>query len=282
MVRRHLTMTLFRTRKHSWLDLDPALAATLSDARAQVHHAAQLVAAIGISYLPKADDDSHTNMEWIAGALASNAVGERPFRVGVRPHPFALVAIGGDAELASYPLNGRTIDDAAAWVRGQVRKLGLDSSRYTLAKHYTIPPHSVDNGAAFDASDAAAFEQLQRWYGDADAVLHGVAQERQGSSVRCWPHHFDIATLLTLTPGQTIGVGLEPGDVYYDEPYWYVNRSPAPASTPGNQLEGAGLWHSREWIGAVLPGSRLWRDGQQAQVRSFIDSAVQALSPATA
>src|SRR3954469_12923617 len=102
---------LFRKSRTAWKDVDPALGASLHDARLQLHHAAQLVAAMGISYLPKADDDSHTNMEWIAHALASNVVGERSFRLGVRADPFALVVIGGDAELASYSLHGNTIND---------------------------------------------------------------------------------------------------------------------------------------------------------------------------
>jgi hypothetical protein len=272
-------MTLFHRTKRTWTDIDPRLAKKLGDARLQLHHAAQLVAAMGISYLPKADDDSHTNMEWIASALASNVVGERPFRLGVRPDPFALVVIGGDAELASYSLHGNTINDATAWIRSQITKLGVDSSRYTLAKHYTIPPHPVARSVPFDTSDAAGFEQLQRWYEDADAVLRSIAEERGGSPVRCWPHHFDIATLLTMAPGETIGVGLEPGDAYYDEPYWYVNRYPAPSAPPGAPLDGEGMWHSREWVGAVLPGSRLAND-QQAQVKSFVNSAIAALSAA--
>src|SRR4051812_10664239 len=159
-------MSIFIKRKRSWADVDSSVATKLSDARLQLHHAAQLVAAMGISYLPKADDDSHTNMEWIAHALASNVVGERSFRLGVRADPFALVVIGGDAELASYSLHGNTINDAAAWTRSQITKLGVDSSRYTLAKHYTIPTHAVARGVPFDTSDAAAFEQLQRWYDD--------------------------------------------------------------------------------------------------------------------
>ncbi|HEY4304817.1 MAG TPA: hypothetical protein VGM82_10140 [Gemmatimonadaceae bacterium] len=270
-------MTIFRRRKQSWQDVDASLATKLTDARLQLHHAAQLVAAMGISYLPHADDDSHTNMEWLAGALASNVVGERPFRISVRPHPFELAVIGGDAELASYELNGRTINEAADWARGQSAKFGLDAARYTLAKHYVIPTHAVERGVPFDTSDAISFEQLQRWYDNADALLRDVASARDGSSVRCWPHHFDIATLLTLSAEKTIGIGLSPGDVYYDEPYWYVNRSPSPSTPPGNQLGGNGSWHSHEWIGAVLPGSRM-ADDQQRQVTAFIDSAVQSLS----
>ena len=37
----------------------------LSPARLEVHHAAQVVSAIGITHLPHQPDDSHTNLEWI-------------------------------------------------------------------------------------------------------------------------------------------------------------------------------------------------------------------------
>jgi hypothetical protein len=272
-------VTHFRKGKARWLDVDPTRATRLADARLQLHHAAQLVAAVGISYLPKAADDSHTNMEWIAGALASNAVGSRPFRIGVRAHPLSLVLMGGDTELASFSLHGCTIAEGASWIERQVAPLGLDPSRFTLAKHYTIPDHPVAHGASFDTSDFSAFEQLHRWYGNAASLLEELVVDDAWAPVRCWPHHFDIATLLNVAGG-SIGVGLEPGDTYYGEPYWYVNRYPAPAdpaSLTAVPLGGDGRWHTREWIGAVLVGSRLVRADQCAQSNEFVSSAIQAI-----
>jgi hypothetical protein len=272
-------MAHFRSRKHTWQNLEPGLATQLTDARLQLHHAAQFVAAMGISYLPKREDDSHTNMEWIAGALASNVVGDRPFRLGVRPHPFALLIVVGDVELTSFSLSGKTIADGTRWVRSQIETLGLDPDRFTLGKHYTIPMHAVARGVPFDATDHAAFEQLQRWYDNADGVLHQVARARNGSAVRCWPHHFDIATLLTPGPDSTVGVGLEPGDGSYDEPYWYVNVYPPPhdiASLTAATLKGGGTWHTDQWLGAVLPGSRLSAEGQEQQTEAFLTSAIEA------
>jgi hypothetical protein len=272
-------MTLFRRRRQVWHDVDPARATSLADARLQLHHAAQLVAAVGISYLPKADDDSHTNMEWIAGTLASNVVGDWPFRIAVRPHPFALVVIVGDVELTSLSLNGKTITEGARWIQGQVRPLGLDPARFTLAKHYTIPAHPVSRGVPFDTSNDGAFAELQRWFGNAGAVLSRLAADRPASPVRCWPHHFDIATLLAPMPGKSVGAGLEPGDASYDEPYWYVNLYPAPrdpTALTATPLEGGGAWHTDQWLGAVLRGSRIGTHRQQEQVQSFLDSAIGA------
>ena len=47
-----------------------------------------------------------------------------------------------------------------------------------------------------------------------------VAVTPHASEVRCWPHHFDIATLIEVVgatgaePAHTIGAGMGPGDQY--------------------------------------------------------------------
>jgi len=272
-------MAMLHKAKHRWQRLDPSMATSLSDARLQLHHAAQLVAAMGISYLPHQADDSHTSMEWFAGALASQVVGPKPFRLAVRPNPFGLVIFVGDAPFALFNLNGRTIDEAAEWVKRRVGELGLDSSKYTLAKHYTIPDHPVARGARFDTTENFHFEELQGWFNDASVALFSIGDVVANTSpIRCWPHHFDIATLITMNDGKTIGLGMEPGDVYYDEPYWYANMSPAPsADLPRGELHGGGQWHTKEWLGAVLPGSHMVGDeAQQASIGEFVISAINA------
>ncbi len=263
----------------SWRPLRPELATALVDARLQLHHAAQFLAAMGISYLPARPDDSHTNMEWLESisALASNPVnGSSAIRLAVSPQPFALHLLAADVSRATLPLRRVAIDEAVTWIRQQLGECGLHSEAFTLERHYTIPSHPVADSAAFDDSDAAAFEQLAAWYSDAASILgHVAATTPNASPVRCWPHHFDIATLIEIAPGSTIGVGMEPGDAYYAEPYYYTNIYPPPPEPPP-PLAGGGSWHTREWTGAVLPGSRLGRDDQRAQIESFIDSGLRA------
>src|SRR5207247_497257 len=126
-----------------------------------------------------------------------------------------------------------------------------------------------------NTSDAAAFEELAGWYGNAAVVLETLrAATPTASEVRCWPHHFDLATLITVAPGQSVGVGMEPGDQYYAEPYFYVNMHPAPDARALPPLHGHGTWHTHEWIGAVLPASRLAASGQRSQIERFTGSAV--------
>ena len=271
-----------------WQTVDPKCARGLIDARLQLHHAAQLATAIGISYLPKRADDSHTNLEWLPSlrALASRVVPlSSAFRVAVRPSPFALLLLDERNEAAaSFSLHGRTIANAAQWLRDLLPTVGADPAALTLKRHYTIPSHPVAGGAAFDEISESAFEELARWYGNAALVLTRLASVTpKASEVRCWPHHFDIATLIEVEPARgtesarTVGVGLEPGDNYYAEPYVYVNMYPAPpASRATALLAGGGCWHTNEWLGAVLPSSRLRAADQRAQLESFIGSAVAA------
>jgi hypothetical protein len=257
------------------------LAQTLTDARLQLHHAAQLATATGISYLPAQPDDSHTNLEWVESlrALAARVIpAPQPFRALVQPADLSLSVAGEDNQIvASTLLHGLTMDDAANWLRARIAERGADGERLTLQRHYEIPHHDVDDGATFDTKNAAALAQLDAWYFAANKALEYVrSSTTDASEIRCWPHHFDIATLIELGGGKTIGVGMEPGDQYYDEPYFYVNMSPSPkADAVTTSLGGGGMWHTQEWIGAVLPGSRLGEEPKE-QVHAFLDSAITA------
>jgi hypothetical protein len=262
--------------------IDPGLAQSLTDARLQLHHAAQLATASGISYLPAQPDDSHTNLEWLADlrALAARVIpASQPFRVAVQPADLSISILDPEARIvASSLLNGLTMDDAADWLRLRIAERGGDRDALTLKRHYEIPKHAVDEGGTFDTRNARAFAQLDAWYSAAAQAMERVRESNHGAEVRCWPHHFDIATLISVGGGKTIGVGMEPGDQYYGEPYFYVNMTPSPkreaATVP---LAGEGSWHTDEWIGAVLPGSRI-ADAEKAseQVNAFLDSAVAA------
>jgi len=268
----------------AWHATDPAAARSLTDARLQLHYAAQFGAALGISYLEKQADDSHTNLGWngALGALVSRGASGKGglVSVGIRVEDLTLLVVRDGAVAAAIPLGGWTIAGATDALRAALAREGLDPGRYTLARHYAIPPHPVASGAPFNAGATGAFAEMARWFGNAAIALARVAAETAGASdVRLWPHHFDIATLVTVRPGATTGAGMSAGDVYYAEPYFYVNAQPEPRPEQlTDPLAGGGSWHTHEWIGAVLPGSRVAGDAhaQEAQVRACLDAAVAA------
>jgi len=260
----------------------PDLATSLTDARLQLHHAAQFATALGISYLAPQEDDSHTNLGWnpALGALESRAApGPRgPVSIAVQPADLTLHVMLAGATAATIPLHGRTIASATGAIRAALGDCGLDGARYTLRRHFEIPRHALDDGAAFDTARSVAFAELASWYEAASTALEVVARTTPGASeVRTWPHHFDIATLVTVGAGRSTGAGMSPGDDSYDEPYFYVNAYPAPTGDRLTAvLDGGGHWHTAGWIGAVLPGSRLTSDAtaQPGQLQAFLSSAL--------
>jgi hypothetical protein len=266
-----------------WAPIDPNAARRLTDARLQLHYAAQYATALGISFLPPEADDSHTNLGWdqTREALVSRraTVGTHEVAVAVRPRDLTLLVVRDDALDQPVPLHGLTVVQAEGVLRNVLSAAGLEAARFTLRRHFELPSHPVRDGAAFDGSAREPLEQLARWYANASLLLADFRSRHGSSEVRCWPHHFDIATLVNLGRGRSSGAGLSPGDETFDEPYLYVNAYPAPADPPATgSLAGGGFWNTTGWVGAVLPGSRFVQDavGQARQSQAFLDSAFEA------
>ena len=267
----------------SWTTLNPLVAKGLTEARLQLHHAAQFATAMGISYLAARPDDSHTNLGWDARheALRSRQIRalSHSIRVAVRPRDLTLLVLLDGSVGQQIPLHGMTIPQAESSLRGALAAAGVDARRLTLRRHYDLPAHPIAGGDPFDASRAGDFGELALWYGNAASVLATVRARTGGSEVRCWPHHFDIATLATVGPDRTCGAGMTPGDAMCPEPYFYVNARPQPSADLRTiPLQGGGEWNTEGWTGATLASSRLNTDGeaQAIQVSAFLSSAVEA------
>jgi hypothetical protein len=274
-----------------WQPLGAVAPTALTDARLQLHWAVQLVSAVGTTLLPPAPDDSHTSLEWLAESdgFAGRLTAEAPHcRAVVRPADLRLYLLDAHSRIVSeHTLDGATLGQGLVWLEQEIaayRERPLPSPLRRRALE--LPDHAVGRGAPFTLTDAAAFAELGRWYATADALLRAIAGRMQGAAaVRCWPHHFDIATLVTLErrPGdaaaRTLGIGMSPGDAGRPEPYWYVTPWPYPDASRLPPLDGEGEWNRAGWVGAVLTGSKVVRRSGSAQatlVATFLESAVAA------
>jgi hypothetical protein len=247
----------------------------LAEARLAAHWAAQLAAAAGASLLPRAADDSHTSLQWHDGALVGAPVGAR--RAGLRIWDLTLLVLSGDHVADSLPLVGRSFEQGLGWLAQK-----LDGALARPA--HELPAHPVGDGEPFPAVSREALTELAAWFGSADSVLSSlVPTTPHASPVRCWPHHFDIATLIALDPkdtpaekARTIGVGLSPGDTSYGEPYWYVTPWPYPPAENLPPLPASARWHTEGWVGAVLTASALAGHPDDQHATLFINEAVDA------
>jgi hypothetical protein len=228
--------------------IDPC---ALVDARLQLHWAAQAAAGVGRTLNAPRPDDSHTTFTWSTDEEALLQEPVRGLVAGLRLRDLTLLVRG--AASAELPLRGRTLEEGFAFLESHfaapLRRPEVD-----------LPDHPVAHGAVFDAGDAELAE-LARYYANAAATFDGT--------VRCWPHHFDIATLIDLGDSRTIGIGLSPGDGTFSEPYLYVTPWPYPDASCLGALT-VGRWNTAGWTGAVLLGSEM---KDEATVCGFVAQA---------
>jgi len=131
---------------------------------------------------------------------------------------------------------------------------------------------------ALQAADAPIFPYGAVYFRKSNPPEQDWARDHQTAArigMNTFRHWF-MWSAIEVAPGKTVGLGMEPGDEYWHEPYFYSNMSPSPTpETPRGELAGNGVWNTRDWIGAVLPASRVGETGQQSQVEEFVRSAVR-------
>ncbi len=272
-----------------WENLDPEPRPPFHDLRLQLHWAAQCVGAFGEAMVEAQPDASHTSMTWDEGERGLLGM---PARDGIRlglglASPCLYLRDPEGWVKARLPLEGQTLDACLSWTSTQLATISTDSpERPLVLAEYAMPEHAVATGAAFGPFDRVLCGQMSAWYGNAALALQEVRAELPGAGeIRCWPHHFDLATLWSMDPeesnadkARSIGCGMLLGDDSVSEPYFYCNPWPRPLTSELPPLDGGGSWHTKGWVGALLRAGELENSAaaQAAQVAAFFRSAIAA------
>jgi hypothetical protein len=261
----------------------------LKDARLQAHYAAQWLARFARAYVPPVPDDGHTNLGWDSalGGFTTHPLKDGTWlSLKITDLTLALHIGDGRTHVQSLSLDGCREAQARWWLGEQLAARGLDAHALDAPSPYVMPAHTVSHGAVYGPTGLTdALAELAAWFGNAGLSLgsiQGQMMERKlaASPVRCWPHHFDLATLITLparNAGATeyIGVGLSPGDEYYDEPYFYVSVNPEPDPAALPSLPILGHWHLRDFTAAVATSHKITAaKNQQVETDDFLLAAV--------
>ena len=255
---------------------------TFQETRLQLHWAAQLVAAANNATLPPKDDHSHTSLylideDILAGGFAD---GNQPFATAIQISNLTLLNLDETGRpVNAYELIGTKFSDALAWLSASIG--GLGSQEVSLSKPtYDVPEHPVSRDEKPFEPNLDILAGLSNWYGNAHKILNEVRKKEGSSPVLCWPHHFDLATLIDLGEGKSVGVGLSPGDGSYNEPYWYVAPWPYPLETNLPELS-IGHWHTEGFTAGVLSSSEALQANdtaaeQEKRLVGFLESAISS------
>lgn len=284
-----------RTSGMNWQTLGTPPPRELTSARLALHHALQLPSlAIGKRFVPVADDDSHTALDWHSDTeqwTSQPIPGTDGLRAGLCPGEMTLT-VGRESAPATRSLHlpGISREGALAWLGDTLASEGVEVSgpaheALTIDAHYDLPPHPVaDRDDTWRSDLLAGTRELGRYFAIADSLLVDVAADHADATpILTWPHHFDIARLLPSGPAEspldrTVGIGMSAGDGSYDEPYFYVNASPRSESKEPAAL-GVGHWHTEGFFAAVLTATELLQAEPRVQserARRFFAEAIDA------
>jgi len=271
-----------------WRLLGRAEPDRLVDARLQLHWAAQVVASVGYTFVDEMPAWSHLSFSFEDGRMVTQPTSSDPsFRAALDPATLEIVVFDAEDEVFdSITVNNRTLEEAYAWLTSTVERY-LDEPVILTRPDHDIPNHPITNRSRFALRPGKHFHELSSWYHNAKLVIGRVVADREHASpIRCWPHHFDIASLISLDPemdpeqARSIGIGLSPGDAANDQPYFYVTPWPFISADHLPPLASGGTWHTLGWTGALLKAERVVEyhtsDAQQEAVEAFLRGAVDA------
>ena len=275
-----------------WRRLDAIPFEEISKARDFAHEAIQFLANTAISFAQKREDDSHTNCEWSRNlkAFVGTVFGAKnKISLGLNISDFKLLLLKENWTIVDeFLLKDKNLENVLSWLKNNFEIQGLESNKFTLDKHYEITAKTVSDGGKFLVENEKAFHELSDYYSNADLVIRAyISDLTNATPVRCWPHHFDIATLLNIGEEklQSIGIGLSPGDSNNPEPYFYVTMWPYPNIEEVSFTEiPVGNWNFEGWVGTSLLASEIVKKPDEKfqcdVVVEFIGKSVKAIKDA--
>ena len=285
------------TFSENWINLGNLNPGSLVHSRHQLHQAVQLVAAVGRNYHLPEKDDPFGNLEWLpdinglAGWDVDTSSGK--IKCALNFDSFTLQFLVDGIPEQSISLDGKLDQSILQEMQNALDSLGLNGSKLDLNKPYKIPEYKIGQSDGY-ATNPKEFKEFSKYFGNAHAVLKALAANLEGASdVKCWPHHFDIATLITLTDtgdpetSSSIGVGLSPGDESYQEPYFYISPWPYPGLNIKKLPKlSVGHWHTEGFVAAVLTATTLRQEGlgnnQIDAVSKFLEEGMDQAKKLTA
>ncbi len=264
----------------------------LSHAREQLHQAIQIVAAVGRTYKPKVKDDQYANFQWnIRREMLQGQVveGDVEISAALDLKTLSIHLLNATSEtISSFELDGKTQKQSLIWLEEQLLKLGLDGNSLTIQLPYEIPEYPTAKGKPYQVVSIEPFEELSNYFSNSNLIIQSiVVSESNASDISCWPHHFDIASLITLDDtgdsetSTSIGIGMSPGDAGYNEPYYYLTPWPYPNVADLPVINGLGKWHTEGWVGGVFKASDLTNIAdlvdQEVAVKEFLQQGLDTL-----
>nr|WP_042291962.1 hypothetical protein [Nonlabens ulvanivorans] len=241
----------------------------------QLHMAAQYLAAAGISFLDKKDDDSHTNSGFNTdnGCLETHPLSSDGDMLSLNFRDFSLEWTSIKGKVA-YNLDGSTHEDVLKWLK-ETSKTALNKE-YHYDLHYDMP-YKMEAAAVFSKNDESELAHLTHLRILAEHSLENILDHyKLDTSIRVWPHHFDTGIYTNLNDSEvTVGLGLAIPDTLSNEHYLYISgyKDGKLLETKNFNKLTNGEWKNDGFKGAILPVGDL----KEHEWNTFFKEAIDQL-----
>ncbi len=239
-----------------------------------MHLAAQYLAAAGVSYVAKKEDDSHTNLGFSEkeGRMYARQLTHKGVMFSLDYTNFSLVW-KNDVE-NHLELDGKTHTEVLQWITKMALASKMGLYKYNL--HYDLP-YAITNDFIFELKDKRRLKALLQLRTEAqNAISTFLTKEHFESEIRTWPHHFDTGAFFVLdeTSNFAIGLGLSIPDTVVDDYYYYISAYHGHDGIATNNFKPLtkGKWMNDKFKGAILPASTV----TEKEASDFFSEALDA------
>ncbi len=224
----------------------------------EVHKIIQYLAAAGNSFLPRKQDDSHTNLQSLTscGCLTTRPLNKNGDVLAFSYSSFTLEWWIYQGDKIKLSLDGTTHHDIVKWITERTKANGI-TKPYKTQMHYELPYNQVDEYYTFHLENKPRLNEIMHYRILAHLALEDTLQElKPHTEIRVWPHHFDIASLYTINKSKKhiIGLGMSIPDSTNNGFYLYVKGY---AGEQVIDVSGVSDLHYGNWDttfnGAIMP-----------------------------
>ena len=228
----------------------------------QLHHLCQVLAKAGRTFVPKQEDDSHTNLYYdsVANRIITHWISSAKVPVVLA---LTLNSLhfewqnSANEVLQSFPSIGKTRHEVEIAINKQLEQLGLESDDFLDDLHFEIPKYLFANDRIKDIpkADMLVWKKYRKLANTNCLAVLGHLQV--AGEIRIWPHHFDTGIYVEVEHRIGIGFGLAMQDNMAGVPYFYMSGYMLNEGTLKYEnlpKFDKGRWEIGEhWNGAILP-----------------------------
>lgn len=240
----------------------------------QMHLAAQYLAAAGISFLEKKEDDSHTNLGFSIneGNMSTHPLNDNGDTLSLNYRRFTLEWNSKNSK-SSLRLDKTTHTEVMKWIQITAEEANIKKP-FAYRFHYNLPYDEITSDFEFKLTDTNRLKELTHIRTLAQVTLETFLENHElESDIRIWPHHFDTGafTMLDNDSGISIGLGLAIPDAIVNDYYFYISgyRGHDGVDTSDFNSLTHGKWCNDGFKGAILPVAGL----DEVVALNFFDEA---------